>query len=89
MAHTLFRKFGKIRTMLLAPPREAPAAVSPEEQMKRDALKAFPELARLADKVSPMELYNRAKAMSKLKDMADNPEKTFGKTKAIVNAIGV
>ena len=56
---------------------ETMRSLSPEEQMKRDALKAFPELNNIADKVLPLELYNRAKVMSKLKDMADNPEKTF------------
>lgn len=82
MSSFTLRKIGIQYTQYFAPPGEAPASVSPEEQMKRDAIKAFPDLAKLAEQVSPMELYNRAKVMSKLKDMADNPEKTFGKLKS-------
>lgn len=85
MSHSFFRKFGKNPTLFFATHSETPPPISPEEQMKRDAIKAFPDLAKLADKVSPTELYNRAKVMSKLKDMADNPEKTFGTVKSYTN----
>ena len=65
------------RPYFALPAVEKPASISPEEQMKRDAIQAFPGLKDIADKVSPLELYNRAKVMSKLKSMIENPEKTF------------
>lgn len=68
---------------------ETPSSPTEQDAQKANILKSFPDLKKIADTISPQELYTRARILSKLTQMKDHPEETFGKVKSAVNAVGV
>jgi hypothetical protein len=89
MFYTLSRKIGIIGITYSVSEKPNSVQIEWDTQQRNDILKASPELAGIADKVTLKELYARSRIISKLSEMVKNPEQTFGKIKSTMNAVWV
>ena len=87
MSYTLTRKIGIVSVAFAGGESANNSQTEFDKQQKADILKATPSLGVIADKVTLKELYARSRIISKLSEMANNPEKTFGKVKTTMNAV--
>lgn len=85
MSYTLLRKIGIVSVAFVGGESANNSQVELDKQQKADILKATPVLGSIADKITLKELYARSRIISKLSEMANNREKTFGKMKNSLN----
>lgn len=89
MSYTLSQKIGIVSVAFAGAESASNSQVELDKQQKADILKATPALGAIADKITLKELYARSRIISKLSEMANNREKTFGTIKSKTLSGGV